>query len=114
MPAFLHLSLASSKDFAGPGLPLYGLLQDFIHGGDWDWDHLRPLKEMVGALVLMRCCERETEGQHRSLKQVLANAPSAGEAYLSTELRIGLVPELFSNPQAGILYGSGNVRRKTS
>eukprot|EP00973_Karenia_brevis_P007485 1013058-Karenia_brevis.AAC.1 len=48
---------------------------------------LPNLSRWVGALRLIRIVERMTEGIHRDIKQVFSRAPSASDAYLSTELR---------------------------
>ena len=55
-------SAVCRQEFPGPGPPLVSELEDFVNG--CDWDHLPNLREWVGALVLLRCCERETEASY--------------------------------------------------
>lgn len=89
-------------------------------------DEPEGLREWVGALRLLRCCERYTEapclkdltvtvrfhlllrgflvrlsqGQHRSIKQVMVRAPHASESYISTELRQQTINRLLGDPKA--------------
>eukprot|EP00435_Cladocopium_sp_Y103_P062809 s1023_g24.t1 len=58
------------------------------------------LCKWLGALRLMRTCEQETEGLHRTVAQIKARAPNSTQAYISTETRLPAFENLFRDPLA--------------
>ena len=89
-----------TKRFLDPNFEggLRGQLEDWLGGVEWGSPSIQELQEWVGALKLMRCSERQTEAQHKIISTVIKSGPSSSEAYVSTELRQGLVKYLWTNP----------------